>query len=263
MKPFVEIVVKKFQDVKGDKSMVNCPNCDMEIGENIKFCTTCGTKIEEPIPDISQENNFEILCPNCSAHLPANTRFCIDCGTKIENLNAPHQEIICPKCSVENPAGTKFCTSCGTKLEHIVNSSNQDIICPKCSSQLPAGTRFCTDCGTKFNQISHSDSTVMPNDLISVDTVETVKETGKDIMKGVGGLFNKASSKGGLFDKVSASIDDVVSPKTKTIYKRMLICQNCGNYYELEKGESPNDFSDECECGGKLKYQLRQEKIQI
>jgi hypothetical protein len=28
------------------------------------------------------------------------------------------------------------------------------------------------------------------------------------------------------------------------------VCDKCGGYYELEKGESPEDFSDECECGG-------------
>lgn len=33
-----------------------------------------------------------------------------------------------------------------------------------------------------------------------------------------------------------------------------LICEKCEGYYELQQGESPGDFSDECECGGKLKY---------
>jgi len=33
-----------------------------------------------------------------------------------------------------------------------------------------------------------------------------------------------------------------------------LICNKCGGYYELQEGESPDDFSDECECGGNLKY---------
>nr|WP_319372831.1 hypothetical protein [uncultured Methanobacterium sp.] len=31
-----------------------------------------------------------------------------------------------------------------------------------------------------------------------------------------------------------------------------LKCEKCGGYYELQKGESPNDF-ETCECGGKLK----------
>ncbi len=33
-----------------------------------------------------------------------------------------------------------------------------------------------------------------------------------------------------------------------------LVCDTCGGYYELQPGESPDDFSDECECGGKLKH---------
>jgi hypothetical protein len=33
-----------------------------------------------------------------------------------------------------------------------------------------------------------------------------------------------------------------------------LVCEKCGGYYELQDGESPNDFSDKCECGGNLVY---------
>lgn len=32
-----------------------------------------------------------------------------------------------------------------------------------------------------------------------------------------------------------------------------LICGECGGYYELEQGESPENF-EKCECGGKLRY---------
>lgn len=33
-----------------------------------------------------------------------------------------------------------------------------------------------------------------------------------------------------------------------------LICEQCGSYYELQMGESPGDFSLECDCGGRLTY---------
>ena len=33
-----------------------------------------------------------------------------------------------------------------------------------------------------------------------------------------------------------------------------LICDKCGGYYELSVGETPDDFSDQCECGGTLKF---------
>lgn len=32
-----------------------------------------------------------------------------------------------------------------------------------------------------------------------------------------------------------------------------MVCEKCGGYYELNEGESPEDF-DRCQCGGKLKY---------
>lgn len=33
-----------------------------------------------------------------------------------------------------------------------------------------------------------------------------------------------------------------------------LICDTCQGSYELQPGEKPEDFSDECECGGNLTY---------
>jgi hypothetical protein len=36
-----------------------------------------------------------------------------------------------------------------------------------------------------------------------------------------------------------------------------LECENCGGYYELDEGESPEDFDLTCNCGGKLNHQYR------
>ena len=33
-----------------------------------------------------------------------------------------------------------------------------------------------------------------------------------------------------------------------------LICDKCEGYYELQSGESPNDFDLSCDCGGELKF---------
>lgn len=33
-----------------------------------------------------------------------------------------------------------------------------------------------------------------------------------------------------------------------------IICEECGDYYELQPGEHPEDFS-RCHCGGKLRYE--------
>jgi len=41
---------------------------------------------------------------------------------------------------------------------------------------------------------------------------------------------------------------------TEKIGEGYLVCNKCREYYELQPGESPNDFTDECKCGGKLGY---------
>jgi hypothetical protein len=33
-----------------------------------------------------------------------------------------------------------------------------------------------------------------------------------------------------------------------------LICDKCGGCYELKPGESPENFTNECECGGIKKH---------
>lgn len=33
-----------------------------------------------------------------------------------------------------------------------------------------------------------------------------------------------------------------------------IVCDKCGGYYELQPGESPEDFESKCECKGNLKY---------
>jgi len=36
--------------------------------------------------------------------------------------------------------------------------------------------------------------------------------------------------------------------------KGYMVCEKCGGYYKLQPGESPDDFSDTCECGGELEF---------
>jgi hypothetical protein len=45
----------------------------------------------------------------------------------------------------------------------------------------------------------------------------------------------------------------ITSTKSSDGSKGYLVCAECGGYYELQPGESPEDY-EECECGGKLNY---------
>jgi heat shock protein HtpX len=40
----------------------------------------------------------------------------------------------------------------------------------------------------------------------------------------------------------------------KHVGRGYLVCDKCNRYYELQPGESPDDFTDKCECGGTLKH---------
>jgi class 3 adenylate cyclase/tetratricopeptide (TPR) repeat protein len=54
---------------------MNCPKCQAENRDGIKFCELCGAKME-------------LECPNCKAKIPLGKKFCGDCG---HNLTVPSE----------------------------------------------------------------------------------------------------------------------------------------------------------------------------
>lgn len=87
-----------------------CPSCGMTLGEGVKFCQGCGTKIEEIV------ENKERVCSGCGATVPAGVKFCQGCGTKIEEV-VENTEHICSGCGATVAIGVKFCSTCGQKME--------------------------------------------------------------------------------------------------------------------------------------------------
>jgi len=49
---------------------MQCPRCQFENREGVKFCEKCGTKME-------------FVCPNCGAKIPLDRQFCGGCGSKL------------------------------------------------------------------------------------------------------------------------------------------------------------------------------------
>lgn len=235
-------------------------------------------------------NENHVICPECSSELPAGTRFCTECGAKVEGTGKvinSDGKVTCPKCGTELPSNAGFCTSCGAKIQkQTMNpvSVGQDVFCPECSAKVPPGTRFCTECGCEI-----SPQTVQEKIQLDDDPIDSVKKTGKGFLRGVGGFLDKAAASiddatqtgpnyqrksysenpqpaahvesvkgtgkgflrdvGGFIDKAASD----VSNKKETETGGYLVCEKCGGYYELEEGESPEDF-DLCNCGGRLKY---------
>jgi|GEM_PF-425303 len=296
-------------DENSSDQNLKCSNCNAEVPSGTKFCTECGTAIEE-IPKDTEEMYKGVICPKCYTEVPSGLRFCTECGTKVEAVTSSTQPTTCPNCYAEVPSGVRFCTECGTKIEAAVNST-QETICPKCYTEVPPGTQFCTECGTKIGQTTVTPSTC-PNCYADLepgvrfctecgtsleakaktgptssdisrelkkrreekgtivtpeteDAVESVMESGRGFMKGVGGFLNKASSS--LEDNLNNLGSSKVAPSSSDINLKLkkqramkkinpgyLVCDSCGSYYQLQPGESPEDFSDECDCGGRLNH---------
>ena len=115
-----------------------CVNCGTILEDELKFCRSCGTKVEDTpeqtsSPNDNQEtpklNDQHISCPSCGEEVEDSATFCSKCGSPIhqeaedtettdpEAEEEPtDQHISCPSCGEEVEQGLIFCTSCGMKV---------------------------------------------------------------------------------------------------------------------------------------------------
>jgi len=246
-----------------------CSACNASIQPGSKFCTECGKPVEElpksseespkndekslkepveeatiqtaeetqeePIKEIIQETENSdpaVNCPQCNAKLMPDDKFCTECGAKIGNIKN------CPKCSAPIPEGTKFCTECGTNVyEYKPDTPTTRIQTGNVQTEIP---------GTNIPPKGTVKSSNDPMDDLKetgMGLMKDVEKTGRGLMKDLGGFLDKSSKK---------SSKSMIKPKKKE--QNFLVCDTCGGYYELQTGESPEDFSDECDCGGHLEH---------
>ncbi len=95
--------------------MIICPSCQKELRDGAKFCSNCGTKIEE-----------SVLCAGCGAKMPKASTFCSQCGTPLKEQPAPspaqpekapeHTVVRCPACNEMTSTEFPFCQQCGCAL---------------------------------------------------------------------------------------------------------------------------------------------------
>ncbi|MBW4257556.1 zinc ribbon domain-containing protein [Methanobacterium sp. YSL] len=239
------------------------------------------------------ENGLEV-CSTCNAQIKPGSKFCTECGKPVEDQSHESKgkeihdnemaasTLNCPECNAELTAENQFCTECGAKLKGdiegeglgSIGEENREPItkCPKCNATIAPRTRFCTECGsnayeyeplesvttvqtgatqTEITSTANSPSkpTTSRDDPLDEiketgqDLMRDVEKTGKGLMKDLGNFLGKSSG---------SSSKKIIKPAEKE--KRFLVCNKCGGYYELQKGESPDDFSQECDCGGHLEY---------
>lgn len=139
-------------------------------------------------------NNPQLICPNCSAPLPNNVRFCTKCGTKIEektdtevpqteraskiedypNTNTSNQKLhnkpINDPIESLRESGKDFMRDIGRFFNKASESNrSRQQYCPNCSAALPSNVRFCTECGNPVEQ------TTPEHDPVQTPNVEEKK----------------------------------------------------------------------------------------
>lgn len=57
---------------------MRCNNCGAELQDNAKFCTSCGSKVENVGPQAGPKH-----CPNCGSPLAGDASFCTNCGQRV------------------------------------------------------------------------------------------------------------------------------------------------------------------------------------
>ena len=87
----------------GTSAQVACPDCGNPVGQDAKFCPSCGHQIVV----ISQ-------CPQCGKNLPPTARFCPRCGQ--DTAKKPKAKK-CSHCGTENLPTSVYCNQCGEKLQ--------------------------------------------------------------------------------------------------------------------------------------------------
>ena len=137
-------------------------------------------------------------------------------------------------------------------------------ICVGCSKPLCDdcrviidGKNICLECEEKLQNIVDNNSN---NDNVDVLITEltNIAKNGKNqieklindegIDEGISKLLNNTNGRiSGLINKVETKLN------TKKGNPGYLICEKCNGYYELQEGESLEDF-ETCECGGNLKF---------
>lgn len=81
---------------------MRCNNCGAELQDNAKFCTSCGSKVENVGPQAGPRH-----CPNCGSQLAGDASFCTNCGQRVGGpvrQAAPRNNYIRPR---QNQANAK------------------------------------------------------------------------------------------------------------------------------------------------------------
>ncbi len=124
---------------------------------------------------------------------------------------------ICSNCSAPLPNNVRFCTKCGTKIEGNTDSAPHQ-----------------TERASKIEEFPNTNASYQKpqNDPLN-DSIESLRESGQDFLRDIGGIFNKVTSNNILSTqycpKCSAAIPNNVR-----------FCSECGSPVEQSQPIVPD-----------------------
>jgi len=226
---------------------LQCSKCKAESPIENKYCAECGNILPE---NKSDTESMKSVCPNCYAEFEADVNFCASCGTETTKIVAATPPNTCPRCYSEIASDLMYCPVCSSRID---GKGPSDKLCPKCHKEVPPGRPYCLSCGTpvesdRKNTRNDSFLTHQATKNDSTETGDTYLEKEEEIEKHQAHKSPRIS-----WEEVNQILEDEKEKDQKPGY---LVCNICGDYYELKPGESPDDFIDECSCGGTLIHRI-------
>ena len=64
---------------------MKCPNCGSEVGVGARFCSNCGSVLNETAKEGEPEAPTP-YCRNCAAKVPAGAEYCTNCGEPVKSV---------------------------------------------------------------------------------------------------------------------------------------------------------------------------------
>lgn len=120
-----------------------------------------------------------------------------------------NSQLICRNCSSKLPNNVRFCTKCGKKIEE-----NKDMLPPQ------------TERASKIEDYPNTNASYQkPHNQPIDDPVESLRESGKDFMRDIGGFLNKSSASSRSRAKYCPNCSAALPHNVR-------FCTKCGNPVE-------------------------------
>ncbi len=72
---------------------MKCKDCGLEVSNEAKFCSNCGSSLEKEKIEEKIEKVKVVYCKNCGTQMAESAIFCTSCGTSIKGLLKPSLEM--------------------------------------------------------------------------------------------------------------------------------------------------------------------------